>query len=206
MKLVIIDYGMGNMKSISSAFKYLGVDEIVTSDKYKDIKSADKLLLPGVGSFVNAMNKIKDLALDEILGEVVLEDKKPILGICLGMQLLCNSSEEDGGAQGLGYVDAECRKFSKENLKVPHVGFNQVNSNPNTKLYDGLNEENDFYFTHSYKLQSNYDINQSICHYGEDFIASYEIDNMVGTQFHPELSQTNGLQLLKNFIDKFLDA
>lgn len=203
MKVAIVDYGMGNMKSISSAFKYLGVDEVVISSKYKDIKSADKLLLPGVGSFVNAMDKIKDLALDEILGEVILEDKKPILGICLGMQLLCNSSKEDGGSQGLGYVDAECRKFSRKNLKVPHVGFNQVNSNPNTKLYDGLNEENDFYFTHSYKLQSNCDINQSICYCGEDFIASYEVGNMVGTQFHPELSQTNGLQLLKNFIEKF---
>jgi len=203
MKLVIIDYGMGNIKSITSAFKYIGVDEIVTSNEYQDIKSSDKLLLPGVGSFVNAMNKIKDLALDEILSEAVLEDKKPILGICLGMQLLCNSSEEDGGAQGLGFVNAECIKFNIKNLKVPHVGFSQVKSNPNAKLYDGLKAENDFYFTHSYKLQSNIDINQSICNYEEDFIASYEIDNMVGTQFHPELSQTNGLQLLKNFIDKF---
>ena len=203
MNLVIIDYGMGNLKSISSALRYLSVDSVVLSHDHKTIKEADKLLLPGVGSFVNAMNRIKELALDKILDEVVLEDKKPILGICLGMQLLCNYSEEDGGAKGLGYVDAECRKFSKENLKVPHVGFNQVISNSNTKLYDGFNKKNDFYFVHSYRLQSDRDIKQSHCHYQEDFIASFEQNNIVGTQFHPELSQTNGLKLLKNFIGKF---
>ena len=203
MNLVIIDYGMGNLKSLSSALKYLNVENVVISNDHKTIKEADKLLLPGVGSFVNAMNKIKDLSLDKILDQVVLKDKKPILGICLGMQLLCNYSEEDGGAQGLSYVDAECRKFNKENLKVPHVGFNQVFLNPNTKLYDGLNKVNDFYFVHSYRLQSDKNINQSYCHYKEDFIASFEQSNIIGTQFHPEFSQTNGLKVLKNFIVKF---
>lgn len=203
MKLVIIDYGLGNIKSISSAFNYLGVEKIIVSNKYEDIKSADKLLLPGVGSFVKAMNQINKMKLHKILDEVVLNDKKPILGICLGMQLFCKSSEEDGGAMGLGYIDAECRKFNIENLKVPHVGFNQVNTNSKTKLYDGFNKVNDFYFTHSYRLQSNKDINQSLCNYGEAFIASYEKENIAGTQFHPELSQTNGLKLLKNFIEKF---
>lgn len=203
MKLVIIDYGMGNLKSISSAFKYLDVNEIIVSNKYEDIKSADKLLLPGVGSFVKAMNQINKMKLHTILDEVVLDDKKPILGICLGMQLLCKSSEEDGGDMGLGYIDAECMRFNIDNLKVPHVGFNQVVINPNAKLYDGFSGENDFYFTHSYRLQSSSNINQSMCNYGEDFIASFEQGNIVGTQFHPELSQTNGLKLLKNFIEKF---
>lgn len=203
MKLVIIDYGMGNIKSISSAFQYLGVNEIIISNRYEDIKSADKLLLPGVGSFVKAINQINIMELDKILDEVILGDKKPIFGICLGMQLLCKNSEEDGGASGLGYIDAECKKFNIHNLKVPHVGFNQVITNPNAKLYDDFSGENDFYFTHSYRLQSLNNINQSMCNYGEDFIASYEQDNIVGTQFHPELSQTNGLKLLKNFIEKF---
>lgn len=203
MKLVIVDYGMGNIKSISSAFKYLGVDEIIVSNRYEDIKSADKLLLPGVGSFAKAMDSINNLEIFKILDEVVLQDKKPILGICLGMQLLCKSSEEDGGAKGLGYIDAECKKFSVENLKVPHVGFNQVRINTNAKLYDGFHAINDFYFTHSYRLQSRSDVNQSISHYGEEFISSYEKENILGTQFHPELSQTNGLNLLKNFIEKF---
>tara|TARA_X000000368_G_C23024674_1_gene709608 strand:+ start:690 stop:1301 length:612 start_codon:yes stop_codon:yes gene_type:complete len=203
MNLVIIDYGMGNLKSLGSALKYLNVENVVISNDHKTIKEADKLLLPGVGSFVSAMNKIKDLSLDKTLDQVVLKDKKPILGICLGMQLLCNYSEEDGGAQGLGYVDAECRKFNEENLKVPHVGFNQVILNSNTKLYDGLNKENDFYFVHSYRLQSDENINQSYCNYKEDFIASFEQSNIIGTQFHPEFSQTNGLKVLKNFIGKF---
>lgn len=203
MNIVIIDYGMGNLKSISSAFKYLNIDNIVLSNDYAVIKHADRILLPGVGSFVKAMEQIKELELDKILDEIVLEYKKPILGICLGMQLLCKSSEEDCGAMGLGYIDAECRKFNIDNLKVPHVGFNQVVTNPNAKLYDGFSGENDFYFTHSYRLQSVNNINQSMCNYGKDFIASYEQGNIVGTQFHPELSQTNGLKLLKNFIEKF---
>ncbi|MDX4039814.1 imidazole glycerol phosphate synthase subunit HisH [Aliarcobacter skirrowii] len=203
MKLVIIDYGMGNIRSISSAFKYLGVNEIIISNRYQDIKSADKLLLPGVGSFVKAMNQINKMELHKILEEFVLENKKPLLGICLGMQLLCKSSEEDGGALGLGYIDAECRKFNINNLKVPHVGFNQVVANPHAKIYDGLLCKNDFYFTHSFRLQSLSDLNQSMCTYGEEFIASYERYNIVGTQFHPELSQGNGLKLLKNFIEKF---
>lgn len=203
MKLVIIDYGMGNIRSISSAFKYLGVNKIIISSRYEDIKSADKLLLPGVGSFVKAMNQINKMELHKILDEFVLEKKKPLLGICLGMQVLCKSSEEDGGALGLGYIDAECRKFNIDNLKVPHVGFNQVVTNLNAKLYKGFIGENDFYFTHSFRLQSLNNLNQSMCSYGEEFIASYERDNIVGTQFHPELSQSNGLKLLRNFIENF---
>ncbi len=203
MKLVIIDYGMGNLSSLESTFKYLNVDEIVLSSEYDTINHADKLLLPGVGSFANAMEKIKTLRLDKILKEVVIGNKKPILGICLGMQLLCKNSEEDYGSEGLGYIDAECKKFSIKNYKLPHVGFNQVKINSKTKLYKGFSEQNDFYFTHSYRLESKKDINSSICNYGEDFIASFENDNIAGTQFHPELSQTNGLKLLKNFIDIF---
>ena len=135
--------------------------------------------------------------------EVVLEDKKPLLGICLGMQLLCNSSDEDTGMRGLGYINAECKKFEKKSLKVPHVGFNQVAPNPEAKIYEGFDKSSDFYFTHSYRLESNCDIRQSLCHYGENFIASYEKNNIIGTQFHPELSQTNGLKLLNNFLSKF---
>lgn len=199
MKICIIDYGMGNLKSIRSAFKYLGVDEILLSNDYRKIKSSDKLLLPGVGSFGKAMKEIKNQELDKILKEVVLEDKKSIMGICLGMQLLCNHSEE-GNEAGLGFINAECKKFISKDLKIPHVGFNQVTINPNSKLFVGFSDKSDFYFTHSYKVQSKEDINQSICSYEEDFIASYEKDNIYGTQFHPELSQLNGLKLLKNFV------
>jgi glutamine amidotransferase len=202
MKLVIIDYGMGNIKSISSAFQYLGVSQIIVSSKYEDIKSADKLLLPGVGSFSKAVDNLNKLELNKILDEIVIEKQKPILGICLGMQLLCQNSEEDGGAKGLSYVDAVCKKFTT-NLKIPHVGFNQVKINKEAKLFDGFDNNVDFYFTHSYRLTSEANLKQSLTQYDEEFISAYEVGHILGTQFHPELSQTNGLKLLKNFIEKF---
>lgn len=203
MKLVIIDYGMGNLYSLQSTIEHLGINNINISNNFDIINQANKILLPGVGSFVKAMTKIKMLKLDKILDDLILKKKIPILGICLGMQLLCNSSEEDGGTKGLGYIDAECKKFDIENLKVPHVGFNQVELNTNAKINNDFYGKCDFYFTHSYKVQSNKNINSSFCNYGGDFIASFEKDNIIGTQFHPELSQTNGLKLLKNFLEKF---
>ena len=203
MKVAIVDYGMGNIKSVSSVLKYLGINNIIISKKSKELIAADKLILPGVGSFSKAMEEIKRLDLHHVLDRIVLEDRKPILGICLGMQLMCQGSDEDGGSEGLKYIDASCKRFDIDNHKIPHVGFNQVKSNINSKLYDDLPQENDFYFTHSFRIQSNRNIHQSICHYGENFIASYEIDNMAGTQFHPELSQTNGIKVLRNFLEKF---
>ncbi len=203
MKLVIIDYGMGNLYSLKSTIEHLGSSDVTISNNISVINQASKLFLPGVGSFVKAMNKIKMLKLDKILNDLIIKKKIPILGICLGMQLLCNSSDEDGGAEGLGFIEAECKKFNFTNLKVPHVGFNQVELNINAKINEGFNGKNDFYFTHSYKVQSNQDINCSFCNYGGDFIASFEKENIIGTQFHPELSQTNGLKLLKNFLENF---
>ena len=203
MKIVIIDYGMGNIKSIISAFKYLGVEDIVLSNNIDEIKSADKLILPGVGSFANAINNILELQLNKILYEEVIVNKKPILGICLGFQLMANSSNEDGYNQGLGFINAKVEKFNKRDLKVPHVGFNQVNIKSNSILFNDIEDLSDFYFTHSYKMQSEDNINQSICDYGDEFIVSYEVDNIAGVQFHPELSQTNGLKLLENFIKSF---
>jgi len=203
MKIVIIDYGMGNIKSIISALKYIGVDEIVVSNKLSDISSADKIILPGVGSFARAMENIKKLNLDIYLKEAVIIEKKPILGICLGMQLMGISSEEEGLSNGLGFISGKVIKFNLKGLKVPHIGFNQVVFRNDSKLYSGLDNLSDFYFTHSFQMQSNENINQATCTYGNEFIASYELDNIVGVQFHPELSQTNGLMLLDNFIKSF---
>lgn len=203
MKIVIADYGMGNIKSIVSALNYLGIDDIVVSADYETLKSADKIILPGVGSFRKAMSQIKENNLDKYLEEIVVKNKKPLIGICLGMQLLGISSTEDGFTNGLGYVNGQCIKFNNTDLKVPHVGFNQLKTDKKFKLYDGLSAESDFYFTHSYKMVSEHQINQSYCNYGGDFIASFEYNNIVGVQFHPELSQKNGLRLLKNFIEKF---
>jgi len=203
MKIVIVDYGMGNIKSIKSALKYLNVEEIIISHELSDIDSADKLILPGVGSFAKAMDTIKKLGLDEHLNKVVKEDKKPILGICLGMQLMTESSTEDGLTKGLGFVSGNVTRFDNNGLKVPHVGFNQVNVNADSKLYENIEGLSDFYFTHSFKMLSNKEINKSTCTYGSEFIVSYENENIAGVQFHPELSQTNGLKLLDNFINNF---
>lgn len=203
MKVAIVDYGMGNIKSIISALKYLNVEEIVLSNKFNDIKSADKLILPGVGSFSKAMKNIKQLNLDKILYQAVVKERKPILGICLGMQLMSQSSEEDGFSDGLKFIDSNVKKFNLKNFKVPHVGFNQVEFHKDYKLYKGLDNLSDFYFTHSYQMQSDQNINQSLCEYGDKFIVSYEVENITGVQFHPELSQTNGLKLLENFIKNF---
>jgi glutamine amidotransferase len=203
MKIVIVDYGMGNIRSISSTLSYLGVDGVSLSSDYDEMKSADKLILPGVGSFGKAMSLIRNRSIDVYLRELVLTDKKPILGICLGMQLLGKSSDEDGENDGLGLVNSIVRKFNATALKIPHVGFNQVETASNSRLYAGIAEKSDFYFTHSYRMMSEADINPSFCVYGEQFIASFEKDNIAGVQFHPELSQYNGLNLLRNFISKF---
>lgn len=203
MKIVIVDYGMGNIKSIVSSLNYLGLNDIVISDKFEVLKSADKLILPGVGSFGIAMSQIKEKNIDKYLKEIVVENNKPLLGICLGMQLIGISSTEDGYNEGLGFVNAYCDKFDKTKIKVPHVGINQVKTDNSLKIYDGFKAESDFYFTHSYKMKSEDHINQCYCNYELDFIASFEFKNIAGVQFHPELSQKNGLKLLKNFIDKF---
>lgn len=203
MKIVIVDYGLGNIRSISSSLKYLGVEDVALSADFDVLKSADKLILPGVGSFGNAMHLIKERKLDEYLSRLVLENGKPILGICLGMQLMGLSGNEDGNHEGLGLINGVVRKFKVDKLKIPHVGFNQVKAIRDSRLYAGINDGADFYFTHSYRMMGEAEINPSFCEYGESFVASFEKDNIAGVQFHPELSQRNGLSLLKNFIQKF---
>lgn len=204
MRIVIVDYGMGNIQSITSAIKYLGVDNVLLSDSYETLSSADKIILPGVGSFGMAITEIRKKSLDKYLNEIILIKKKPLLGICLGMQLLGTSSEEDGYNKGLGYINGYVVKFDNTIVKVPHVGFNQVNVNNKLRLYNGFNHEPaDYYFTHSYRMKSDVDINQCNCNYQDDFVASFEVDNIAGAQFHPELSQRNGLKVIKNFLDKF---
>ena len=203
MKLVIVDYGMGNITSIISALSYLGQDNVVVSNDIQTLNNADKLILPGVGNYAMAIDKIKKLNLDTQIEELVINQKKPILGICLGMQLLGCSSTESGFNSGLSLVNGIVDKFGINGLKIPHVGYNQVVPHDNSRLYDGIEGDPDFYFTHSFKMLSKSSIGQSFCHYGEDFVASFELDNIAGVQFHPELSQKNGLQLIKNFIELF---
>ena len=203
MRIAIVDYSMGNLKSISSVVSYFGVDEVVVSSDYETLLLSDKLILPGVGSFGRAISEIKARKLDIYLDELALKRRKPLLGICLGMQLLGLSSTEDGLNSGLGFVKGTVTKFDNTKMKVPHVGFNQVKKREGLKLFQGVPNNADFYFTHSYRMQSDADINQSECDYHGSFVAGFEIDNIGGVQFHPELSQHNGLRLLKNFIYNF---
>jgi glutamine amidotransferase len=203
MKIVIVDYGMGNIKSITSSINYLGVEDVVLSSDFEIMKRADKLILPGVGSFGKAIARIRDRGIDKHLFKLVVEDEKPLLGICLGMQLMGKCSDEDGNNTGLGLVDGTVKKFDQSSLKVPHVGFNQVQPHSNSKLFSGISGDPDFYFTHSYRMLEDNGIKSSICNYGGDFVAAFEHNNIAGVQFHPELSQGNGLKLIKNFIEKF---
>jgi glutamine amidotransferase len=200
MKLAIVDYGMGNIKSLKSSLEYLGVENIILTNNYNELRDADKLILPGVGSFAIAMSRIIANKINDKLHDIVILQKKPILGICLGMQLLCKSSNEDGLNNGLSFIDANVTKFENEALKIPHVGFNQVAIKSNSILFKNIKNNSDFYFTHSYKVSSSASINSSLCNYGDNFIAAFEQSNIYATQFHPELSQKNGLQLLKNFL------
>ena len=202
--VTVIDYGMGNLWSVKNALEYLNCNVTITNSP-KDINKADTLILPGVGSFRLAMNKLSSLKLNEAIIESVKIKKKKILGICLGIQLMSNSSFEDGITSGLNLINQKTIKFefNKQNLRVPHIGFNSVyiEENKNNLLYKNIKNNSDFYFVHSYYLPST-KINASLgmCKYGYEFIASYEKENIFATQFHPEKSQTNGLKLLKNFL------
>ena len=197
--IAILDYGIGNLKSIYNMFKKIGIDAIITSD-IETIKQANKYVLSGVGAFDHGIISLKGASFFNVLEEEVLVKKKPILGICLGMQLLTNSSEE-GLEKGLGWIDAETKKFNLKNksLVVPHMGWNIVNPSKVSNLFKNL-EKGRFYFVHSYHVVCQNDENiLATANYGETFTCSIYRDNIFGVQFHPEKSHKFGMQLLKNF-------
>jgi len=197
--IAILDYGLGNLKSIYNMFKKVGVESVIASD-IETIKKADKYLLPGVGSFDHGINSLKGASFFEALEKEVLENKKPILGICLGMQLLTNSSEE-GVEKGLGWIDAQTIKFDleDESLSIPHMGWNKTNPASRNDIFKNL-EDNRFYFVHSYHVVCNNDKDiLATANYGKTFTCSIYQDNIYGVQFHPEKSHKFGMQLLKNF-------
>lgn len=202
-KVTIIDYGSGNLWSVKSALSYLGFIPEITSDPER-IASSNKLLLPGVGSFAKAMQAIKNNNIDEAIIEAVAKRGNSILGICLGMQILGLSGTEDGNTEGIGLIPSRVELFNTDilkNLKTPHIGFNKVLAHPKSILFNGLGSQADFYFVHSYRMLSKgLEGHNGTCCYGENFMASYENENIYATQFHPEKSQTNGLILLNNFL------
>ena len=202
-EVTIINFGMGNVWSVSSAFEYLGCKVRITSDR-KELKSAEALILPGVGSFKLAMERIQKLDLRDEIVETVKVSGVKILGICLGMQLFGKSGTENGFHEGLNLLPLEVADFSFKNskhIKTPHIGFNQVDSVEDSVLFNDLPRKSDFYFVHSYRMLPNLKSGKSATTFhGEKFLAAYEHENVFATQFHPEKSQTNGLTLLKNFL------
>lgn len=201
--IAIVDYGMGNVRSLSNAVEYIGYDVTITSNE-QDIKDAQKVILPGVGAFGDAIAAIREKGLDQILFREVVEQGKPMLGICLGLQLLARCSHEHGFYKGLGWLDAEVIKFdSGLTIKTPHIGWNNIYYESPDPLFQNLKiEERAFYFVHSFyiKCENPSDI-LATCHYGVEFTAAILRNNIVATQFHPEKSQDNGIQVLRNFLN-----
>lgn len=202
-KIVIIDYGMGNLHSIKKKIDRLMADAIVSSN-VDEIENASKIILPGVGHFAKAMESLHALGLVHVLNEEVLNKKKPILGICLGMQLMAKHSEE-GDAIGFGWFDAEVVKFSVNDqlkYKVPHIGWNQIRIMKESRLMANIPNQSEFYFVHSYHFKTtDKSVVLNETQYEYSFISAVEKDNIFGVQYHPEKSQDVGEKLLKNFIE-----
>jgi glutamine amidotransferase len=195
--IAIIDYGMGNLRSVLKAFEAVGAQARVTS-KIEDILKAEKVVLPGVGAMRPAMQKLRELALTGPIRKVI-QDGRPFLGICLGMQLLFDRSSEGGFSEGLKILQGSVERFTE--LKVPHMGWNQIKIQPaGNQMFKGLSSGENVYFCHSYFVKpQDVSIAAGITHYGIDFVSAVVRDNIWGVQFHPEKSQKAGLQILKNF-------
>jgi len=198
----IVDYGMGNLLSVYSAFDYLGA-EVKVCKHPEDLLTVDRIVIPGVGAFKDCIDKIVSTGFKEVLDEQVLQKGKPILGICLGMQVMAKIGLEGGENKGLGWFDATIVKLSPKypTLRIPNIGWNDVSFDPNIFLFKGVPQNADFYHVHSYFM----DVNDP-----SDVVATYEYrqrvtaavlkDNIFATQFHPEKSQDHGLKILENFI------
>ncbi len=203
--IVIIDYGMGNLGSIANMLKKIGTQVVVSSNSAV-IGQAEKLILPGVGAFDQGMKSVNNSGLLPLLTDRVLKNKIPILGICLGMQLLTQKSEE-GTLPGLGWIDAETVRFNfngKANLKIPHMGWNTVKLCKDSPLFSEMYPDPRFYFVHSYHVvcRREQDIVTRTFH-GYEFVSSFAKENIVGVQFHPEKSHKFGMRFLKNFVESF---
>jgi glutamine amidotransferase len=199
--IIIIDYRMGNLGSLANMLKKIRTPAKISSD-LEDIESAEKLILPGVGSFDHGMQKLQELKLLELLNKKVVKDHTPILGICLGMQLFTKSSEE-GILKGLGWFDANTVKFKIDNkcsLKIPHMGWDTLNVLKPHSMYQNMDNNSMFYFVHSYHVICNRkDDVLSTSYYGYEFVSSISKDNIIGVQFHPEKSHKYGMKILENF-------
>ena len=199
--IAIIDYDAGNIKSVEKALQKLNAEVVITKDA-EEILRADKVILPGVGAFGDAMDNLKKYGLDKVIHQVV-EKGTPFLGICLGLQLLFERSDETPGAIGLGILEGEVLRIpDKDNLKIPHMGWNSLHLQNQGRLFQGISEQSYVYFVHSYYLKAkDADIVKATTDYGVNIHASVEKGNVFACQFHPEKSSEVGLQILKNFVE-----
>jgi len=197
----IIDYDAGNIKSVEKAFAYLGQEAVITRDRDM-IMASDRVVLPGVGNFGDAMNKIREYKLENVIYDVI-DKGTPFLGICLGLQLLFQTSEESPDTTGLGILDGKIIRIpDNPELKIPQIGWNSLKINPKARLFKGLPENSYVYFVHSYYLKAEHEEDVAAStFYGVDIHASVEHGNVFACQFHPEKSSEVGLKILKNFIE-----
>ena len=202
MRIAIINYGMGNLRSVMNAIEALGYCGVV-AERPVDLVSADKIILPGVGAFGDGMRNLQSGDWIEVLDREVRQKGKPFLGLCLGLQLLATTGTEHGINPGLNWVEGTVERLTSEDpeVRIPHIGWNDVQVTSQAPMYTGLSETETFYFVHSYVLRPvNTATANGLCSHGEEFVASLQVDNIWATQFHPEKSQAAGLKLLGNFL------
>ena len=200
--VAVVDYGMGNVWSVISALRYLGATVELVSDS-EVLAKADCIVLPGVGSFKKGMENLKKNGIDEVIRSVAIANKTKILGICLGMQLLADTSEEHGKKKGLSLIPGEVQRMQvTADLRLPHIGWNTIKLGQPSSLFDGVEEGDSFYFVHSYFVEPSNKLNiLSTTSYNLDFASALYKDNIAAVQFHPEKSSKMGLKLLENFIN-----
>ncbi|RLQ23540.1 imidazole glycerol phosphate synthase subunit HisH [Seongchinamella sediminis] len=207
--VAVIDYGMGNLHSVASALQHVGADQVLVTHDAEQIRRADRVVFPGVGAMRDCMAEIRRLKCDQLLADALVEQHKPVLAICVGMQALLSHSEENGGVDCLNLIPGEVRYFGNplrdaggERLKVPHMGWNQVRQTRAHPLWRGIADGERFYFVHSYYVDAiDRELVAGALDYGVSADAALARDNLFAVQFHPEKSHTAGLQLLKNFLE-----
>lgn len=199
----VVDYGLGNLASVAGAVERLGFEPRVSSDP-DFLGTCDKLILPGVGAFGDGMRNLRERGLIEPLNAFVIGKGTPVLGICLGSQLMTRSSEEFGRHDGLGWIDGAVTRIEPDDpgIRVPHVGWNGLEQVRESGLFEGVPGDALFYYVHGYRIQADPACVVGTCEYGGRFVAAFERDNVFGTQFHPEKSQLAGLSLLRNFLGR----
>jgi len=207
--VAVIDYGMGNLHSVASALAHVGAEQVLVTHDADQIRQADRVVFPGVGAMRDCMSEIRRLKCDQLLADALVEQHKPVLAICVGMQALMSHSEENGGVDCLDLIPGEVRHFGNalkgaegERLKVPHMGWNEVRQAREHPLWQGIEDRTRFYFVHSYYVDAvDRELVAGALDYGVTADAALARDNLFAVQFHPEKSHTAGLQLLKNFLE-----